>query len=76
MDEPKPCTSYADIVENFNKWIINNDFRLKKLQTDEALLEVRLYWRKLTNEYIDTLLKRFALLKTKNDFTVYKEGEE
>jgi len=74
MDEPKPCTSYADIVDNFYKWIVNNDYELRKKSTDEALLAVRMQWRKLTHEYVDYLLNKFEVLKAKTDFSVYKKG--
>jgi len=63
MDESRPVESYGDLALQFQRFIADDTEDLKLLTGAEALEAIKSEWGKLTNSYIEQLLKKFERIK-------------
>jgi len=61
-DYPTPTTkppSYMQIVVDFNKWLIVNDYKLSHSTAHYATSTIRTEWKRLVNVYLEYMLDKF-----------------
>jgi hypothetical protein len=74
--DPVSVTNANDIVSIFNKWIIDNNYRLSLLPGPEAVSTITKEWRWLGDRYLKHLIKKLDNVGKSHTSITYKKGDE